>query len=172
MRAFIILLILLATINQTVPNTTPYPPCFPFCDNPGFALGRNGFKLVGIGPNEQIKQNCIGASCNQQNYGEVKATQECIGGNCGQENADQTVDSQSCQGADCKQNNAGGSIAEQTCVGSHCRQNNADGAEARQSPGRGRDGRERERAATGESHSDVSQGVGWYIHEMMKLIIR
>ena len=39
----------------------------------------------------------------------------------------------------------------------------SDGAEARQSPGRGRDGRargERERAATGESHSDVTQSAG------------
>ena len=30
---------------------------------------------------------------------------------------------------------------------------------------------ERERAATGESHSDVTQGVGWYIHEMMEFIM-
>ena len=47
----------------------------------------------------------------------------------------------------------------------------AHDGEARHSPGRGRDGRERERAATGESHSDVTQGVGWYIHEMMEFIM-
>ena len=51
----------------------------------------------------------------------------------------------------------------------------AHDGEARHSPGRGRDGRELgeiERAATGESHSDVTQGVGWYIDEMMRFIMR